>query len=439
MILKFRGFQFIESMKELAINKFHAFVKNKELFGTFIVTVGILIGSVFSYLLQFFMGRMLSIEDFGSFNALLSLSYLVTVPAGVINTSIVKKVSEILGQRDFKRLTSLFWKLLLISFVLGLVFFSLIFLFKSIISQNLKVYNVAAVVWFGVTILLGFVRIVSRAYLQGLLRYKAFSFLNGAGGIIRFVFPALFVWFGFKLTGTFIGLAISGLGVVVLAFLLLKKNLTKFENYRSDGDIKNIVVFSIPVTFMSMGMMLINNVDMLMVKNFFDPKTSGYYAGVVTLGKILLFGAGTVYIIMFPRISSLFSKGGDYLSTFYNFLALQLLLILGGVGVFALFPRLITLLFFGKRFSASIEYLPLFSIFIGLYVFAQFMIMFFMAINKTRISLIFFPVVLLQIVLIYFFHENLYSVIYVNLFVTVLLCLLLVGYFVNFVKNPQKA
>ena len=60
----------IISMKD----KLLSIKNNPELTGTLYVTVGTLLGSFFSYLLQFFLGRMFSVEDYGSFNAFLSLS-----------------------------------------------------------------------------------------------------------------------------------------------------------------------------------------------------------------------------------------------------------------------------------------------------------------------------------------------------------------------------
>ena len=66
---------------------------NKYLMGTVYIGVGSVLASIFSYLLQFVFGRILSVADFGTFNALISLSYLVGVPAGVFSVSLIKYIS----------------------------------------------------------------------------------------------------------------------------------------------------------------------------------------------------------------------------------------------------------------------------------------------------------------------------------------------------------
>ena len=94
----------IMSIKELLPEAKKLIVSN-----TAIVTVGVLIGSFFSYLLQFFLGRFLSVSDYGTFSALLSLTYLIGVPSGVFGISIIKVSSELLAKKRFDKLSSLFW------------------------------------------------------------------------------------------------------------------------------------------------------------------------------------------------------------------------------------------------------------------------------------------------------------------------------------------
>ena len=56
------------------IEKIKGMRSNKDVLDTIIVGGATLFGSVFSYLLQFVLGRKLSVGDYGTFNALLSLS-----------------------------------------------------------------------------------------------------------------------------------------------------------------------------------------------------------------------------------------------------------------------------------------------------------------------------------------------------------------------------
>ncbi len=409
---------------------------NKYLMGTVYVGAGSMVAAFFSYLLQFIFGRILSVADFGTFNALLSLSYLIGVPAGVFGVSLIKHVSVLSARQDSKKLTALYWKLIFLALIFGAVVALIIYLLRNTISDQLKIYDVALIMMFGIVMGTSFVGAIQSSYLQGLLRYKAFAFYSAASSFYRFAFAALAVFLGFKLVGAFGGMFLAVFAAFLTAYLLLRKNLTAFENLDLMQDYKKIMFFSLPVMFVQFGLMLLNNVDVILVKRYFDPDMAGYYAGTVTLGKIFLFGAGAVATVMFPTISSLAARGLNYGRAFFKFLSLQLFLVALGIIAFSIFPSLLTHLFFGERFVSSVEYLPRFSLFIGLYVIINFLVVFFLAINRTSVFLMLVPGLVLQYVLITNSHENLYQIINTDIYAGIISLVLLTLYFI--VGNNDK-
>lgn len=413
---------------------------SKYLLGTFFVATGSIIAAFFSYLLQFILGRALSIEDFGSFNALLSLSYLIGVPAGVFGVSLIKHVAELSSNKENKKLTAVYWKLILLSFFIGITIFLFVFLLRGAISDKLKIYDYFAIAMFGVVMGGSFLGAVQSSYLQGLLRYKGFAFYSVLSSFFRFAFAAGAVFLGFKLSGAFGGMVVSVIFTFLAGFLLLRKNLTSFENIDLTEDYKRIMGFSVPVMFVQFGLMLLNNIDLIMVKKFFEPETAGYYAGVVTLGKIFLFGAGTVATVMFPTVSSVSTRGLNYNRMLLKFLVLQIVLVLAGVAIYSIFPSVLTKVFFGERFLTAVEYLPLFSVFIGLYVLINFLILFFLAVNKTSVFLLLVPGLVTQFTLISLNHTNLYKVIYADVLAGIItLVLLIIYYLIHYGRRTEKS
>ena len=81
------------------IDKLKKLKENKELMDTALVGGATLFGSVFSYLLQFVLGRKLSVSDYGTFNVLLSLSSMVGVFGAVFGTSLIKVNAEIFAKK----------------------------------------------------------------------------------------------------------------------------------------------------------------------------------------------------------------------------------------------------------------------------------------------------------------------------------------------------
>ena len=125
-------------------------INNSDIQQTIIVGVGTLIGSFFSYLLQFVLGRTLSVSDYGSFNALLSLAYLVGVPASVFGISLVKILSELYARDERGIMKKLFLKLSVASLLAGFALTSVFYFLRFAISNGLKVGSVPSIMLFAV-------------------------------------------------------------------------------------------------------------------------------------------------------------------------------------------------------------------------------------------------------------------------------------------------
>lgn len=417
------------------INKVKSLAQNTIVTGTLIVTIGTFIGSIFGYVLQVSLGRLLSVEDYGVFNALLSLAVILTVPSLALSNSLIKIVSELKAQDKFDVLTQLYVKVTLFILVFGTIVSFLIYLLRFQIANYLNIADALPVIFFGIFLGLSFLSINPSSYLQGLLRFKAFAFFAAISGFLRTFLALTFVVLGFNVGGVYFGLGLSFILLYIIATFLLKKNFTKFESISLRSYYKNIANLGIVMFFVGVGMTFLNNVDVILVKHFFDATTAGLYSGVVTVGKIFLFGAGTVTILMYPQIAELYTKGENYIKRFLQFLTVQLVLIFGGIIVFSLFPKLITQTLFSDQFLLAVPYIPKFSIFVAFYILINFMYMFLLAINKKIIWIFLFPTIALQYLLINAHHLSLNSVINTNILVSGGLLFVIVAYTLYNLKN----
>lgn len=403
-------------MKQLIIK----LKQNTDLYNTVVVGVGSLIASVFSYFLQLYLGRKLTVSDFGAFSALLSLYYLINVPATVFSTSLVKTVSEMDPEEHKGRITHFFLKLGKLSLVVGFIIFLVVFVFRFVISDQLQIQNLSAITAYGILMGLGFVALLPNSFLQGLQKFSLFAIYLVVINLNRFLVPAVFVALSFGLTGVFSGMSVAVVVSFLIGFLFLRSNFDKGGGQVDlSSEFKKLLSLSLPVLVINFCMMAMNNIDVILVKRFFDEITAGYYAGTVTLGKIIFFGAGAVTTVMYPKISAMHARGQDYRKTFRNLFSLQIFIVIAAVGVFSLFPGFITNLFFGERFIESVAFLPPFSLFIGLYVFVYFLAMFSLAIDKRKVIIILVPLVLVQYSLITLFHSDILQVIRINIFICI--------------------
>ncbi len=410
-------------------------VKNPAFFRVVIVTAGSFIGSIFAYLLQIFLGRWLTVSDFGTFTALLSVYVILGVLAVAFTTSLIKLVSNLSTQSKYGTLTRIFLELSAGVLGVGLLLFSLTFLFRQQLASFLSISDPNLLIYFGAFLGLSFLVVLPTAYLQGLLRFKAYASFSVLTQFLRLVIPVLIVIAGFKLPGAFIGMGLSFAASYLIGAWMLKKHFLRSDDTNLKPYYKNILVFAGSVLFVQIGLTLLNNIDVVLVKHFFDETSAGLYAGLVTIGKVLLFGASTVGVVMFPTVSSAYGNGEDVLGKFKPLLLLQVLVVLAGVIVFTLMPNFITRVMFGPSYLASADLLPRFAIFVGMYVLINFMILFFLAIEKTGVVLLLLPAITLQVILISFHHESLASVVNVNLAVSFVL---LLGVGIYFIKNIRS-
>lgn len=417
------------------INRFYT---DPAFFGTVIVTAGIMISSIFSYVMQILLAKFLTVEQYGTFNALISLVNILLVPGSVIAISLVKVSSELKANENFKKLTKLFWLVNAGSLASGLIVIAVFVYLKFTLSEYFKIENPDYFLYLGIFLASSFITIAPGSYLQGLLRFKAFTFFNIFSMGARVVLVLLFVYWGWGVQGIFSGMSIAGILSFLVSILLLNKNFRSFENVKVSENVRKLLFFSAPVLLVNLGMMLLNNLDIILVKKFLDATEAGHYGSVVNVGKVVLFGAGTVAVVMFPQITQLFTQNKSYTKLLSEFLVLQILVVVGSVAVFFIFPHQIISIMFGSKFLPAVSLLPKFAVFMGLYVLINFFITFFLAIDKTGVFLFQIPAVILQAVLLSVWHESLDMVININILVSFCLLLALVVYYLRLPKVKSE-
>lgn len=395
---------------------------------TLYVTIGAFLGSIFSYLLQLGLARLLTVEDFGVFSTMLALATILAIPTGALQNSIIKVVSTLNSENKHNILSALYIKISLGLLIFGLFGFLLLVLATPFLSSYLNIYDKGLFIAFGVFFAVSFLTVPPMSYMQGLQRFRAYGFYLTIAGASRVAIPMIMLLLGYKVGGVFVGIALSVIAMFLVGYLILKKNMVSYEKESLGSYYKTIAGFGLVTLLVGAGMNLLNNVDILLVKHFFDEHTSGIYAGIVTMGKVFLFGAGTVTILMFPQISALHNKGENFIPRFKQLLYLQLFMVFGGIFVMFFIPGFLTRTLFGHAFESAIDYLPKFSIFVGFYILVNFFIMFLLAINKTKAWIFLLPAVLAQFILIELNHETLHQIININIGVSAVLLLVVISY-----------
>jgi O-antigen/teichoic acid export membrane protein len=166
---------------------------------------------------------------------------------------------------------------------------------------------------------------------------------------------------------------------------------------------------------------LVSNIDVILVKHFFEPGLAGEYAALSAIGKILIYVSSAFVTVMFAVVSESYASGPEYnrgtvksphtLKTFKNTLAYISVISLPAVLVFGFAPNMVVRIFFGATYIKIAPYLPIFSVAMFLLSLSIAFIYYFLATWNNSFLLPFVAGVLLQIVLISLNHSSIQNIV----------------------------
>lgn len=187
---------------------------------------------------------------------------------------------------------------------------------------------------------------VLRGGMQGTCQFMRLSLNLAAEAFVKLVTAMILVVSGLGVLGAVGAISIS----VFAAFLLpagdqaLRQNPALYQPGSFRESIQAIIFF--------IGQVIINNVDILMVKHYFAPDAAGIYAAVALVGRLLYFATWSVTSAMFP-----ISAGSAAESDSRRVLVVPLLFVAGLSTIFVAFlssfPGLVIRTLFGSDFHRT--------------------------------------------------------------------------------------
>jgi len=181
---------------------------------------------------------------------------------------------------------------------------------------------------------------------------------------------------------------------------------------------------------------ILSTIDLILAKHYLSAEIAGQYAALTTIGRLITLSSAPIIAVIFPMISSSYSEKKSK-ETYILLAALSIIIPISCIFlvVFRTIPEYSIGLLFGNKFISVYNYLVFYGISSTLLVLIQTFLSYFLARNtKTFIfPLLFFT--LLQILLIYQFHQNLYFIIRSNI---IAFSLLLTSFLIIFINDYVK-
>lgn len=374
--------------------------------GSAIMLVAMMLVNIFNFAYNMVMARMLGPGAFGNINAAVTLLLLASCISLAFQLVCAKFVAR--NHADSSK-AAVVHNLLGKAWIASLALGSVLFLAQKPVATYLNVPSPWIIGLLAIGIAAYAPLGVKRGAMQGVCAFPRLgtNFVLEAG--IRFFLGAGLVIAGYGVLGAVGAISAS---VIVACFipriplqLRVKAGTAEPPSY---AEAVQAIVFFV-------GQVIINNVDILLVKHFFPSDPAGIYAAISQIGRLLYFASWFgVVNAMFPVAAA---AGTEQKKS--HGIGLPLLLVLGLSLIFiviaALFPHLIMGVIFGSRFIEIGWLLALYAAATALYSLSVVFIAYEMSrriANTGWLQLIFSGALVLGIGI---FHGSLHQVIMVRI------------------------
>jgi O-antigen/teichoic acid export membrane protein len=252
---------------------------------------------------------------------------------------------------------------------------------------------------------------VHRGNLQGLCSFPSLATNYIVEAAVKLACSVLLVGLGYGVFGAVGGISAS----VLAAFILPSRAPRQSECSAAEGTfIRASFREGMQAIVFFIGQVVITNIDILLVKHYFDASIAGHYAAIALVGRLLYYASWSVISAMFP-VSAAAKADEDKKGVLAVPLLVVLLMATVYVLIMALFPDTIMHLLFGASFNIGRDLLALYASATGLYALAVVLMAYEMSrkiANTGWLQLLFSGILVIAIGI---FHDSLRQVIQVVL------------------------
>ncbi len=263
-----------------------------------------LVGSAVNYSSNLVFSRLLKPASYGDLTALLALLVVITIPTGAAQTVIAERVASYRAKGRFDRVGYLiryaFAHVTVIAIAVGVLYTLSI----PLIVDLLDLQATGPAIALAPLVMLTFLLPVAMGTLQGMDRYLAYGSMLLAIAVSRVAFGVPWALSPAGGSGGALAGQALGVGVVlVCACWLLRGDLIirRGTGAATSGLRRKPDARAVSASLAFIAFAVISNLDILMAKLFLPSKEVGLYAALSTIGKVVMFLPGAVAVVMVPN------------------------------------------------------------------------------------------------------------------------------------------
>lgn len=379
-------------------------LKNKAFTASGIFIAATMFSSIISFVFNAYMGRVLSVEDFGLVTFINTLVLFVSVIMNALWSSVTNRVA-FLSTNSNKSATFTFVQKLKKK---GLYFsFALMIIWLVMLPFSAKFFNIGdgkSLLFFTPVFAIFLNSVLLKGYLTGNLYLIEVSIATVIEGLTKLLFAVLIQNLGF---GSFAYLAIPlSLLSSMLFFVYFARRVSKgvvMQDNKNYAFPRRFFLAALIAGISSGGFLIF---DLILVKHFLTSLAAGEYSLLSLAGKMIYFAGSIFNPLILTFVSRDVGQGIDPNKTFTKLIISTIgVTAVAYVGVGVLGAQIMPLAF-GAKVLPIIPYLPLYSFAIACFTIASAYVIYHLARHHYAFSILSLFSLLLIIIGICLFHQD---------------------------------
>ena len=321
-----------------------------------------LLASLTSFGFQWAMARMLAPAAYADLFAVLALFAILAVPSQLLLPIGTRMTGLAVVAKGRPAAIEVLRRALIRGGIVGLVAWIVVAAMSGLIELLIGTDDRTAIIWLGSAVAIAFVfplrttghrppRPSTKALLTGLRAFLLLGTSNLLDGALRALIGVGLVALGFGVAGGIAASALSGL-LGVLAVVLAAPYIARATSEAPVDTPPDVGGMSahVRVGLLSLSLAILMNVDILVVRHFFDDASASLYAASALVGRIVLFAAAPAAQVVLPHIIRQVAAGEPLTRTLAVTAAFTVLIGGGTALVIVVVPELVFQIMFADRY-----------------------------------------------------------------------------------------
>ncbi len=348
------------------------------------------IANVCNLIFNIYLGRELSLEEFGTVTLINTLAYLLNIFTGALGTTVTRTVSFLEGRQDGSG-SEFYRKSWIRVFISGVIAGIAWFLFAPTVAAYFQVENQLLLISIAPMILVGALASSNRGYLQGILRFRDVALVTLLEVAAKLSIVVFLVTEGN--TG-YAAIAIPGsmmLAWMLSAHLARRASLRKRSEATEWGEERRFPVsfyFASLISGVSTAAFL--SIDVILAKHYLSATAAGEYALLSLVGKMVFFFGSLLNVFVVTIVSRSEGKGNDPSDDFRGIFAMTSFLTIAAFLGLWMGGGYILPLLLGKNIIPVIQHIPLYAFGISLFTLSSAIVLYHLSRKHYRYSAISF-------------------------------------------------